>query len=70
MSRDFGSNLEVTQGLKGGEMLVINPGENLSEGLAVDTKAAEAPKKPAGPPPAKPRPNDPDAPRVSSPLSK
>ena len=70
VSRDFGSNLEVTQGLKGGEMLVINPGENLTEGLAVDTKLAEAPKKPAGPPPAKPRPNDPDAPRVSSPLSK
>jgi RND family efflux transporter MFP subunit len=70
VSRDFGSNLEVTQGLKGGEMLVINPGENLTEGLEVDTKMAEAPKKPAGPPPAKPRPNDPDAPRVSSPLGK
>jgi len=70
VSRDFGSNLEVSQGLKGGEMLVINPGENLTEGLEVDTKAAEAPKKPAGPPPAKPRPNDPDAPRVSSPLGK
>ena len=70
VSRDFGSNLEVTQGLKGGEMLVINPGENLTEGLEVDTKIAEAPKKPAGPPPTKPRPNDPDAPRVSSPLGK
>ncbi|MGI4864885.1 MAG: efflux RND transporter periplasmic adaptor subunit [Janthinobacterium lividum] len=70
VSRDFGSSLEVTQGLKGGEMLVINPGENLTEGLAVDTKVAEAPKKPAGPPPAKPRFNDPDAPRVSSPLGK
>jgi membrane fusion protein (multidrug efflux system) len=70
VSRDFGSNLEVIQGLKGGEMLVINPGENLTEGLEVDTKRAEAPKKPAGPPPAAPRPNDPDAPRVSSPLGK
>jgi RND family efflux transporter MFP subunit len=70
VSRDFGSNLEVTQGLKGGELLVINPGENLTEGLEVDTKMAEAPKKPAGPPPAAPRPNDPDAPRVSSPLGK
>lgn len=70
VSRDFGSNLEVSQGLKGGEMLVINPGENLTEGLEVDTKKAEAPKKPAGPPPTAPRPNDPDAPRVSSPLGK
>nr|GFD33041.1 hypothetical protein [Tanacetum cinerariifolium] len=48
VSRDFGSNLEVRQGLKGGELLVINPGENLTEGMAVDTKMAEAPKKPAG----------------------
>jgi RND family efflux transporter MFP subunit len=70
VSRDFGANLEVSRGLKGGEMLVINPGENLTEGLEVNTKMAEAPKKPAGPPPAAPRPNDPDAPRVSSPLGK
>jgi len=70
VTRDFGSNLEVSQGLKGGEMLVINPSEDLTEGLAVDTKLAQAPKKPAGPPPAKPRFNDPDAPRVSSPLAK
>jgi RND family efflux transporter MFP subunit len=70
VSRDFGANLEVSQGLKGGEMLVINPGENLTEGLEVGTKLAEAPKKPAGPAPAAPRPNDPDAPRVSSPLGK
>jgi RND family efflux transporter MFP subunit len=70
VSRDFGANLEVSRGLKGGEMLVINPGENLTEGLEVNTKMTEAPKKPAGPPPAAPRPNDPDAPRVSSPLGK
>lgn len=70
VGRDFGANLEVTQGLKGGEMLIINPGEDLTEGMAVNTKQAEAPKKTAGPPPAAPRPNDPDAPRVSSPLGK
>jgi membrane fusion protein (multidrug efflux system) len=70
VGRDFGANLEVTQGLKGGEMLVINPGEDLTEGMAVDTKVATPPAKPAGPPPAAPRPNDPDAPRVSSPLTK
>ena len=70
VGRDFGANLEVTQGLKGGEMLVINPSEDLTEGMAVDTRLATPPTKPAGPPPAAPRPNDPDAPRVSSPLTK
>ncbi|MGI4875054.1 MAG: efflux RND transporter periplasmic adaptor subunit [Janthinobacterium lividum] len=68
--RDFGSTLEVTQGLKGGELLVINPAETLTEGLAVNTRKAPAPVKPAGPPAPKPRPNDPDAPRVSSPVGK
>ena len=66
--RDFGNQLEVSQGLKGGELLVLNPAETLSEGEAVQTKAFTPPAKPAGPPPAKPRPNDPDAPRVSSPV--
>ena len=66
--RDFGSQLEVSQGLKGGELLVLNPSELLSEGLAVQTKAFAPPSKPAGPPSAKPRFNDPDAPRVSSPV--
>ncbi|WP_201978326.1 efflux RND transporter periplasmic adaptor subunit [Hymenobacter rubidus] len=66
--RDFGKQLEVSQGLKGGELLVLNPSENLTEGQAVQTKAFVPPAKPAGPPPAKPRPNDPDAPRVSMPV--
>ena len=70
LGRDFGSTLEVTQGLRGGELLVINPAETLTEGLAVTTKAAPKPAKPTGPPPPKPRPNDPDAPRVSSPVAK
>ncbi|MGI4883592.1 MAG: efflux RND transporter periplasmic adaptor subunit [Janthinobacterium lividum] len=67
--RDFGSQLEVTQGLQGGEQLVLNPLETLTEGETVTTRAFVAPKKPAGPAPAKPRFNDPDAPRVSSPLT-
>lgn len=66
--RDFGAQLEVSQGLRGGELLVLNPAETLAEGDAVQTKALTPPAKPAGPPPALPRPNDPDAPRVSSPL--
>ena len=70
LGRDFGATIEVTKGLQGGELLVINPAETLSEGLAVETKAAPKPKAPTGPPPAKPRANDPDAPRVSSPVAK
>ena len=70
LGRDFGSTIEVTKGLQGGEQLVINPAEDLTEGLAVGTKVPPKPKTPAGPPPAKPRPNDPDAPRVSSPVAK
>ena len=66
--RDFGNQLEVSQGLKGGELLVLNPAETLTEGQVVQTSAFAPPAKPAGPPPAKPRPNDPDAPRVSSPV--
>ena len=66
--RFWGSQLEVAQGLRGGELLVLNPVETLVEGQAVQTKAFAPPNKPAGPPPARPRPNDPDAPRVSSPV--
>ncbi|WP_052732297.1 efflux RND transporter periplasmic adaptor subunit [Hymenobacter terrenus] len=68
IGRDFGNQLEVPQGLQGGELLVLNPAETLTEGAAVQTKAFTPPNKPAGPPPALPRPNDPDAPRVSSPV--
>jgi len=66
--RDFGAQLEVTQGLRGGEQLVLNPAETLTEGETVQTRDFKAPPKPPGPPPAPPRPNDPDAPRVSSPV--
>lgn len=70
IGRDFGANLEVTQGLKGGELLAINPAETLTEGVAVDTRKAPPAPAPAGPPAPKPGPNDPDAPRVSSPIIK
>ncbi|MDJ0364170.1 hypothetical protein QMK33_03325 [Hymenobacter sp. H14-R3] len=56
----------MTQGLKGGKLLVSNPTENLTEnlteGLAVSTRLAPRPKTPAGPPPAKPRTNRPRSP--------
>jgi len=69
--RDFGAQLEVIQGLQGHELLVINPAETLEEGQLVQTKVAEAPKKPEGPakPAAPERPYDPDRPRVSSPVA-
>ena len=70
VGRDFGANLEVTQGLKGGELLAINPAETLTEGLAVTTRKAPPAPAPPGPPAPKPSPNDPDAPRVSSPIVK
>lgn len=70
LGRDFGANIEVTQGLKSGEQLVLNPTENLTEGLAVTAKAAPKGSAPAGSPPIQRFPNDPDAPRVSSPLTK
>jgi RND family efflux transporter MFP subunit len=39
LGRDFGTEVEVLSGLKGDEQLVGNPGERLSEGLAVRVAA-------------------------------
>ncbi|MBC8082702.1 MAG: efflux RND transporter periplasmic adaptor subunit [Hymenobacter sp.] len=68
--RDFGAQVEVTRGLKGGELLIINPSEALQEGETVQPRVAAAPVKPAGPVPLKApeRAYDPDRPRVSSPV--
>lgn len=70
LGRDFGANIEVTQGLRGGELLAINPAETLTEGVAVTTRRAPPTPAPAGQPVPQPGPNDPDAPRVSSPITK
>jgi hypothetical protein len=75
--RDFGDEVEVTKGLKGGELLVINPSEALRDGLAVEVRQAKSgkdekkgkgkePGKPQGPEPL----YDPDRPRVSLPVDK
>jgi RND family efflux transporter MFP subunit len=68
--RDFGAQIEVLQGLKGGEMLVINPIESLREGETVTARKAPAAKKPDTPagPKAPERLYDPDRPRISSPV--
>jgi RND family efflux transporter MFP subunit len=71
--RDFGDQIEVTKGLKGGELLVINPSEALRDGLVVEVRQAKPGKdekkgkdKPKGPVPL----YDPDRPRVSLPVDK
>nr|WP_262905272.1 efflux RND transporter periplasmic adaptor subunit [Hymenobacter nitidus] len=73
--RDFGDQVEVTKGLKGGELLVINPSEALRDGLAVEVRQAKSGKdekkgkgkdQPKGPEPL----YDPDRPRVSLPVDK
>lgn len=72
--RDFGDQVEVTKGLQGGELLVINPSEILRDGLAVEVRKAKSGKdekggsknKPEGPEPL----YDPDRPRASLPVDK
>ena len=68
--RDFGAEVEVTQGLNGGELLVVNPAETLEENETVTAKQAKPAKKAEGA--AKPKPAgplyDPNRPTVSSPV--
>jgi membrane fusion protein, multidrug efflux system len=51
---DFGTEIEILDGLKGDENVVANPGEQLSEGIAVtpqtdaDTKQGQEPAKNSG----------------------
>jgi RND family efflux transporter MFP subunit len=68
--RDFGAQVEVLQGLQGGEMLVINPAETLQENETVEARQAPAAKKADTPaaPKAPERLYDPDRPRISSPV--
>ena len=48
VGRDFGTEVEVTDGLTGKETLVTNPTDTLAEGAKVD------PKQPPPPPPGQP----------------
>ena len=71
--RDFGDQVEVIKGLKGGEMLVVNPIESLRDGQQVETrKPKKEDKKPGSQskPQAPERPYDPDRPRVATPADK
>ncbi|MHC5544164.1 efflux RND transporter periplasmic adaptor subunit, partial [Singulisphaera rosea] len=40
LGRDYGKEVEVIQGLQGSERLVLNPTENLVEGVKVDATLA------------------------------
>ena len=52
IGRDYGVTLEVLQGLRGGDWIVLNPADSLEEGQHVNVK--EASVKPAAPPSAAP----------------
>src|SRR5437660_6070659 len=52
IGRDYGVTLEVLQGLRGGDWIVLNPADSLEDGQHVNVK--EASVKPAAPPSAAP----------------
>jgi multidrug efflux pump subunit AcrA (membrane-fusion protein) len=45
IGRDFGTELEITEGLKGNEILISAPGDDLREGQMVAASPAPAPPK-------------------------
>jgi RND family efflux transporter MFP subunit len=48
VGRDYGVEIEVTDGLHGGETVIINPGDDVREGQAVKPAAKATPTNPAG----------------------
>src|ERR1700732_1095173 len=51
IGRDYGTSLEVLQGLNASDWIVLNPADSLDEGIQVNVKAAPAPPKAAAPAP-------------------
>jgi RND family efflux transporter MFP subunit len=49
LGRDYGTELEVLDGLTGHEHLITNPSDDLVEGQTVEAKAAAAPPAPSAP---------------------
>jgi RND family efflux transporter MFP subunit len=47
IGRDYGTTLEVLQGLKADDLIVINPADSLDEGVQVNVKQLPTPKGPA-----------------------
>jgi hypothetical protein len=44
LGRDYGSEVEVTQGLQGTETLVVNPSDSVREGVKVNPKMQQSKK--------------------------
>jgi hypothetical protein len=42
IGRDFGHEVEVLSGLADGDLLVVNPGDDVREGVRVEAREAEA----------------------------
>jgi hypothetical protein len=40
IGRDFGHDIEVLSGLADGDLLVVNPGDDVREGVRVETREA------------------------------
>jgi RND family efflux transporter MFP subunit len=51
IGRDYGTALEVLQGLRPEDWIVLNPPDSIEEGIQVNVKAAPAPGNGAAPPP-------------------
>jgi RND family efflux transporter MFP subunit len=49
IGRDYGTTLEVLQGLSAGDWIVINPADSLEEGQQVNVKELPQPAKPGAP---------------------
>ena len=45
VGRDLGSTMEVVGGLSGGERLVVNPSDEVREGVSVKTSGVKTPVK-------------------------
>ena len=59
IGRDYGTSLEVLQGLQGSDWIVVNPADSLDEGqevrvkeIAMNAEPAAAPGQPQAPVPA------------------
>jgi len=61
IGRDYGVTLEVMNGLKAGDWIVLNPPDALIEGQEVHTKEVASPIAPAATPNAAPKPPSPPA---------
>jgi RND family efflux transporter MFP subunit len=48
LGKDYGTDVEVVEGLTGDEQVITNPGERVSEGVAVRTSGDEPPGPPRG----------------------